>query len=121
MLSGRIPASLNLIVRCSHMSNSSPKLEPPELPRPRPLLYAGYIVVAWIACLLIGAGSSLAGSMFGCRGPEVGGGHGFCALFDGFGGLALLAAFGAPLFILGVVGCLGWAALRWVFGLSRRR
>lgn len=98
------------------MSNSRPKLEPPELPRARPLLYAGYIVIAWVACLLIGIASSQVGSMFGCRGPEVGGGNGICALFDGLGGLALLAAFGAPLFILGLIGCLGWVVLRWLFG-----
>jgi hypothetical protein len=103
------------------MSNSRPKPEPPDLPPARPLLYAGYIVAAWVACLVIGVVSAQVGSMFGCRGPEVGGGHGLCTLFDGLGGLALLAAFGAPLFILGLIGCLGWAALRWAFGRYSRK
>jgi hypothetical protein len=58
------------------------------------------------------------GKIFGCRGPEVGDFIGICALFDWLSGLALLAAFGAPLFILGVVGCLVWAAL--IFVIRRR-
>jgi hypothetical protein len=65
----------------------------------------------------VGSGAALLGnSMFGCNITE--GGDGGCPILAGISGLALLGAFGAPLFVLGFIGCLVGALVTFIF---RRR
>jgi hypothetical protein len=83
----------------------------------RLLLYAALIPVAWIGCFAVGLGAATLGArLFGCNINE--GGDGGCPILGAATGLALLAAFGAPLFALALVGCLIGAAVAFVF---RRR
>jgi hypothetical protein len=94
-----------------------PRLRLPRTQWGRLLLYAGLIPLAWIACLALGVGAATLGSrLFGCNITE--GGDGGCPILGAVSGLALLAAFGAPLFILAIVGCLIGAAVTFLF---RRR
>ena len=87
-----------------------------------PLVLGGYVVAAWIICMVLGIGSGLPGRLFDCHGPEVGDpGSVICEFFDEMGGLALLAAFGAPLFMVGALFCLIWAALGFVWWFWRRK
>jgi hypothetical protein len=80
------------------------------------LFVAGYVVLGWIACLALGVGTAEVVTHFGCHGPEVGDpGGGICSVIDALGGLALLAAFGAPLFILAILGSLVVAAFAFIF------
>jgi hypothetical protein len=80
----------------------------------RLLVYAGFILLAWIACVVVGVGAAQVGShVFKCHITE--GGDGGCPILGGISGLALLAAFGAPLFILGLIGCLVGAVVAFIF------
>jgi hypothetical protein len=89
----------------------------PQSQSGRLLLYAALIPVAWIACFAVGVGAAKLGAQaFGCHMNEYGAGG--CPILGAISGLALLAAFGTPLFALAVLGCLVGAAVTFVL---RRR
>ncbi len=76
-----------------------------------------HFLLAWIASLALGMGAATLGHrLFGCNINE--GGYGGCPILGAVSGLALLGAFGAPLFILAIAACLIGAAVAFVF---RRR
>jgi hypothetical protein len=90
---------------------------PSTVPRPkwkRLLINAGFILLGWIACFAIGVGAaSLGSSLYGCHITE--GRDGGCPTLGAFAGLALLGAFGAPLFVIGIAICLVGSVIAFIF------
>jgi hypothetical protein len=78
------------------------------------LIIAAVILSGWIGCIAIGVGAAALGSsVYGCHITE--GGDGGCPTLAGFAGLALLGAFGAPLFIIGIAVCLLGSSIAFMF------
>jgi hypothetical protein len=97
--------------------------DPIDAPRPwrAPLLMALYILGAWVACVALGLAFSWLGEAHGCHINE--GGTSPCVVGGvEIGGFAiaplLLAAFGAPLFVIGIIISLAIAGILFV---TRRR
>jgi hypothetical protein len=93
------------------------QFRPSAAPRPiwkRMLIIASVILLAWIACFVIGVGAATLGSsVYGCHITE--GGDGGCPTLAGFAGLALLGAFGAPIFFIGIGVCLLGSTISFIF------
>ena len=116
-LSGVVMRPLNFTVRSPQVRQFLSKLRWPQALWARLLLNAGVIFVAWVGCLALGVGAATLGErLFGCHISE--GGDGGCPVLGGISGLALLGAFGAPLFILGILVCVLGSGIAFVF---RRR
>ena len=116
-LGGASGLPLNFTVRSPQVQQFLSKLRWPQALWARFLLNAGLIFVAWAGCLAVGIGAATLGKRaFGCNITE--GGDGGCPILGGISGLALLGAFGAPLFILAILVCLLGAGIAFAF---RRR
>ncbi|SRR5258708_22678844 len=109
-----------------------PPLNPQTEKRSRPawrytLLSALSIVVAWAACIAVGALFTWLGHLQGCHLDE-GGVHPCIVLGVDVGeplnflsvGLLLIAAFGAPLFLIGIAGCLVLALVQLLWHSSKK-
>jgi len=109
-----------------------PPRNPPAEKRARPawrysLLSALLIVVGWVACIAVGAFFTWLGNLHGCHldeggvhpcivsGVDVGEPLNFLSV-----GLLLIAAFGAPLFLIGIVGCLALALSQFLWHSSKK-
>jgi hypothetical protein len=93
------------------------QLTPSAAPRymwQRMLIIAAVIFLAWTGCFAIGVGAAtLGGSVYGCHITE--GGDGGCPTLAGFAGLALIGAFGAPIFVIGIAVCLLGSIIAFIF------
>ena len=79
------------------------------------MLAAVVIFVLWTGCLLFGIGAASLGShVYGCHITE--GGDGGCPTLAAIAGLTLIAAFGAPLFLGAILGCLLLGGIVFLFG-----
>jgi hypothetical protein len=102
----------------------------PPLPPPwrAPLLGALWVVLAWVGCVGVGALFTWLGHLHGCQLNE--GGVHPCLVWGLDVGSPLymlsvapllLASFGILLFLMAIMGCLGFAAVMYAWHVFRRK